>query len=183
MCEKRTPRSSVSCRCEPPVVLDEELGLVETRQGPRVVVALGVGVEVPEQRVRPAEVGVERVGRVGVEVVGAGVARQRTGPPRALVEEAGLEVVLAAQVRQVHREVVGIVRRQPREILALADVDGPRVRQGVGAGERHVRQDVVRVVLRRSTAGGRAGDCDSRAHPSRTAPADTRPAPPSWSRR
>ena len=112
-----------------------------------LLLLLGVGVEVPEHRVRPPEVGVERIGRVGVEVVGAGVARQRAGPPRALVEEPDLHVVLAAQVRQVHREVVRVVRRQPGEALTLADGDGPRVRQRVGAGERHVRQDVIRIVL------------------------------------
>ena len=130
-----------------PVVLDEELGLVEHRHGALVVVPFGVGVEVPERRVGPPQVGVERIGRVGVEVVGAGVARQRAGPPRPLVEEPGLHVVFAAQVGQVHREVVRVVRRQPGEALSLADRDEPRVRECVGTRERHVRQDVVRVVL------------------------------------
>ena len=100
-----------------PVVLEEELGLVEYRHGTLVVVVFGVGVEVPERRVGPPQVGVERIGRVGVEVVGAGVARQRAGPPRPLVEEPGLHVVRAAHVGQVHREVVRVVRGQPGEGL------------------------------------------------------------------
>ena len=147
MCEKRTPRSRVNVGCHAPVVLDEELGQVVRRHRALVVVVLGVGVEVPEERVRPSEVRVERIRRVGVEIVRAGVARERARPPCTLIEEAGLEVVLAAQVRQVYREVMRVVGRKPWERLALADVDVPGARQGVRAGKRHVRQDVIRVVL------------------------------------